>query len=158
MVETTTLRCGALHICLLLALLAASSIGVEGQPTGQPSSQPSRQPSTQPSRQPTRQPSSHPTGQPSSRPSMWPTPRYNISVIAGTGTCCNGGDDGPGTSAQMNGPYAVAIDKTSNYLYINVYWGWGVRRLSLSTGIITTFAGSGTPGYGGDGSDIYGVY
>ena len=76
---------------------------------------------------------------------------YDISVIAGTGTASYSGDGGPGTSAALNGPYAVAVDKTNSNLYISDYYNHRVRRLSLSTGIITTFAGMGTAGYSGDG-------
>ena len=67
---------------------------------------------------------------------------YNISVIAGTGTGPYNGDDQQGTSATLYSPYAVAVDKTNSNLYISDCHSHRVRRLSLLTGIITTFAGT----------------
>ena len=72
-----------------------------------------------------------------------------ISVIAGTGSGGYNGDNIQGTSATLSQPYAVAVDKTNSNLYISS--DHRVRRLSLSTGIITTFAGTGTQGSSGDG-------
>lgn len=43
-----------------------------------------------------------------------------IITVAGTGDCTFGGDNGPATSAELNEPYAVALDSsgkaTSRYL------------------------------------------
>ena len=71
---------------------------------------------------------------------------YNISVIAGTGSTSGPiEDDRPvtGTSAKFSYPYAVAVNKTNSNLYISDYSNHRVRKLSLSTGIITTFTGTG---------------
>ena len=69
---------------------------------------------------------------------------YNISVIAGMGSASGPiGDGGPVTSATLYYPYAVAVDKTSSNLYISDLFNHRVRKLSLSTGIITTFPGTG---------------
>ena len=78
---------------------------------------------------------------------------YNISVIAGTGANSYSGDGGQGTSAALYYPYAVAVDKTNSNLYISDCFNNRVRKLSLSTGIITTYAGTGTAGASGDGGD-----
>ena len=68
---------------------------------------------------------------------------YNISVIAGTGSTSGSiGDGGPGTSAKRRNPRGLAVDKTNSNLYISEYGNSRVRRLSLLTGIITTFAGT----------------
>ena len=68
-----------------------------------------------------------------------------ITTIAGNG-CCYSGDNGPATSALMNGPYAVALDSAGN-LYITES---GQRIRKVSGGIITTFAGTGNFGFSGD--------
>jgi hypothetical protein len=74
-----------------------------------------------------------------------------ITTVAGTpGSCGFGGDNGPGTSAKLNLPRALTLDGAGN-LYIADYENCRVRRLALATDTITTFAGSGTCSYSGDG-------
>jgi sugar lactone lactonase YvrE len=71
-----------------------------------------------------------------------------ITTFAGT----NGGfsgDGGPAIFAQMNGPMGVAVDGQGN-IYIADYNNARVRKVSTN-GIITTFAGTGVPGFSGDG-------
>jgi DNA-binding beta-propeller fold protein YncE len=70
-----------------------------------------------------------------------------ISTFAGNGTPDFSGDGGPATLAGME-PYSVAIDHRG-YLYTGT--GARIRRVSLSTRIITTYAGDDTAGYNGDG-------
>jgi hypothetical protein len=72
-----------------------------------------------------------------------------INTIAGDGTAGYGGDSGPATSAELNNPYGLAIDTAGN-LYIADPANNRVRKVALATGIITTIAGNGTAGYGGD--------
>jgi sugar lactone lactonase YvrE len=72
-----------------------------------------------------------------------------ISTVAGTGTSGFSGDGGAATSAKMMAPFAVALDSAGN-LYIADYYGW-IRKVTASTGVISTFAGNGTIGYSGDG-------
>jgi hypothetical protein len=71
-----------------------------------------------------------------------------ITTVAGTGVGGFSGDTGPATSAQLNGPSAVAIDTTGN-LYIADGNNFRVRKVSTS-GTITTVAGNGTAGFLGD--------
>ena len=72
-------------------------------------------------------------------------------TVAGTGDCgADSGDSGLATSATLNHPWKTAIDGAGN-LYISEPTGSTVRRVDGYTGIITTLAGTGSPGYAGDG-------
>ena len=73
-----------------------------------------------------------------------------ISTIAGTGVAGYSGDGGPATAAQIGYPYSVASDASGNVYFSD--WNYcRIRRIDGSTGIITTFAGTGTCGFSGDG-------
>jgi len=67
-----------------------------------------------------------------------------ISTVAGTGTEGYGGDNGPPTSAQLNGPAGVAVDAQGN-LYITDSGNARVRE--VSNGVISTIAGNGVHGF-----------
>ncbi len=72
-----------------------------------------------------------------------------ISTVAGSGTPGYSGDGGPATAAQLNGASDLAIDSAGN-IYITEANNHCVRKVN-SAGIITTYAGTGTLGYSGDG-------
>jgi sugar lactone lactonase YvrE len=72
-----------------------------------------------------------------------------ITTVAGIGTSGFNGDGGPAISAQLNKPYAAAVDTAGN-LFIADYGGNRVRKVTPN-GIITTVAGNGTQDFGGDG-------
>lgn len=72
-----------------------------------------------------------------------------ITNFAGNGNPATAGDGGPATGASMRFPVSVCADNAGN-VYIAEYSGHCVRKVSPS-GIITTVAGNGTAGYGGDG-------
>ena len=72
-----------------------------------------------------------------------------IVNFAGNGTAGFGGDGGAATSAQLNGPQGLAVDASGN-LYIADALNARVRK--VSGGAISTVAGSGTPGFSGDGA------
>lgn len=78
-----------------------------------------------------------------------------ITTVAGTGVDSFSGDGGQATAAEMWLPHDVAVDRTNNLLYIADYGNERIRRVDLSTGIITTFAGGGTSGLneGGQATD-----
>jgi len=70
-----------------------------------------------------------------------------ISTIAGTGVPCAVstsacGDGGAATSAQLNNPQGLVLDNKGN-LYIADSGDSKIRVLNLSSGIITTYAGTG---------------
>ncbi|PWT99085.1 MAG: hypothetical protein C5B51_27925, partial [Terriglobia bacterium] len=75
------------------------------------------------------------------------TPSGTITTVAGNGTYGDSGDGGPGVNAQLSNPQAIAADANGN-LYIAD--AAVIRKISAS-GTITTVAGTGTPGYSGDG-------
>ena len=72
-----------------------------------------------------------------------------ISTVAGTGTAGFAGDGGAAISAQLNGPFGVAVDAAGN-LYIADTSNEVVRKVSAD-GTISTVAGTGMTGYSGDG-------
>ncbi len=71
-----------------------------------------------------------------------------ISTVAGTGTLGYNGDNIAATSAQLNYPLGVALDSSGN-MYIADSQNFRIRK--VVNGIMTTIAGTGHPGYGGDG-------
>ena len=73
-----------------------------------------------------------------------------ITTFAGLGAQGYEGDGGPASSAKLFNPYSVAIDGSEN-LYIADSENHVIRKVSASTGIITTIAGNGVQGYQGDG-------
>jgi sugar lactone lactonase YvrE len=72
-----------------------------------------------------------------------------ITTVAGTGVRGFSGDGGPATRAQLFTPDDVALDREGN-LYIADVVNDRVRRVGRD-GTITTVAGSGRNGFGGDG-------
>ncbi len=72
-----------------------------------------------------------------------------IKTFAGNGLAGFGGDGGPATQAMINRVDALAVDGAGN-VYMADERNNRVRRVDKN-GVITTFAGSGTAGFGGDG-------
>ena len=85
------------------------------------------------------------------------------TVFAGTGVAGFAGDGGPATAAQFFNPFQLAFDSAGD-LYITNIESHSVRKITMSTGIVSTVAGtSGQSGYSGDGglatlAKLYGVY
>ncbi len=73
-----------------------------------------------------------------------------ITTIAGTLASGYGGDGGPATAAQLFGAWGVAIDLAGNVLIADQLNN-RIRKVNMATGIITTIAGMGFTGFGGDG-------
>ncbi|MGD0914569.1 MAG: hypothetical protein ABR928_21960, partial [Terracidiphilus sp.] len=73
-----------------------------------------------------------------------------ITTVAGTaGEAGYGGDAAAATSAKLDNPRKIALDSSGN-LYIADTVNNAIRKVTASTGIITTVAGNGTPGDSGD--------
>jgi sugar lactone lactonase YvrE len=73
-----------------------------------------------------------------------------ITTIAGTGTAGYSGDAGAAAAAKLNSPSGVAVDAAGN-IYIGDAVNNRIRMVNTS-GIISTIAGTGTAGSGGDGA------
>lgn len=72
------------------------------------------------------------------------------SVVAGSGQKAYAGDGGPATAASLNMPHEVRFDAAGN-IYIAERDNHVVRRVDAATGVVSTLAGTGAPGFSGDG-------
>jgi sugar lactone lactonase YvrE len=75
---------------------------------------------------------------------------HQSMVIAGNGQKAYSGDGGPATDAALNMPHEIQFDPAGN-MYIAERDNHVVRKVEAKTGIISTFAGTGAPGFSGDG-------
>jgi len=70
--------------------------------------------------------------------------KWQITHFTGTPTTAGyGGDGGAAVNARLNYPVGITLDETEKYLYIADMNNHRVRKIDLSTGIITTIAGNG---------------
>jgi sugar lactone lactonase YvrE len=72
------------------------------------------------------------------------------ATVAGNGRRGYSGDGGPATEASLNMPHEIQFDSVGN-LYIAERDNHVVRKVEARTGVISTLAGTGTPGFSGDG-------
>ncbi len=77
------------------------------------------------------------------------SPAGALTVVAGTGAQGFSGDGGPATQATLNGPTAMAPDPQGNLFFADT-GNHRIRRVDAVTGLITTVAGNGRPGFSGD--------
>jgi uncharacterized protein (TIGR03437 family) len=78
------------------------------------------------------------------------TPEGIIYTLAGNGNAGYFGDGGMAINGSLHAPQGVAVDSLGNF-YIADTLDHRVRRVSQTDNIITTIAGNGNPGFGGDG-------
>jgi uncharacterized protein (TIGR03437 family) len=83
-------------------------------------------------------------------PAWCPAQSYTITTIAGNNTAGFSGDGGAATAGQLNNPTALAVDAALT-LYIADTFNYAIRQVQAN-GTISTVAGVGAPGYGGDGA------
>jgi DNA-binding beta-propeller fold protein YncE len=73
-----------------------------------------------------------------------------LRVFAGTGEAGSSGDGGPAGQARFNSPHHLAFGPDGR-LYVADTQNFCVRRIDLTTGVITRVAGTGVKGFAGDG-------
>jgi streptogramin lyase len=73
-----------------------------------------------------------------------------IETVAGTGERGYSGDGGPARRARLSEPYEVRFDADGNLVFVEMS-NHLIRRVDRRSRLISTLAGSGTAGYGGDG-------
>jgi trimeric autotransporter adhesin len=73
-----------------------------------------------------------------------------ITTIAGTGAAGYSGDGFAATAATMSLPYRMAFDRAGNLFFVDGN-NAAVRKINMTTGIITTIIGSLGSGSSGDG-------
>ena len=76
-------------------------------------------------------------------------PEGVITTVAGTGAAGFSGDGGPAIAAELSFPTGIAFDGDGN-LYLSDADNNRVRKVDPA-GVITTVAGTGAPGFSGDG-------
>jgi sugar lactone lactonase YvrE len=79
-----------------------------------------------------------------------------ITTFLGNGTAGNTGDGGPASDAQLNSPRGVCSDAAGN-VYVADAYNHRIRRVDAGTGVISNFAGTGEPGFAGDGGPATGA-
>jgi sugar lactone lactonase YvrE len=73
-----------------------------------------------------------------------------LTTVAGNGAKQYAGDGGPALAASFSAPHEIRFDAGRN-LFVVERDGHVVRRIDAKTGVVSTVAGSGAPGFSGDG-------
>ena len=77
-------------------------------------------------------------------------PTHVMTTVAGNGFTTFSGDGYPGPSGSLRLPLRLAADAAGN-LYIADTENHAIRKLDAATGLLSTVAGTGGGGFGGDG-------
>ena len=72
------------------------------------------------------------------------------TTVAGSGQKGYSGDGGPAAAASLNMPHEIQFD-SAGHVYIAERDNHVVRKVDAKTGVLSTFAGTGAPGFSGDG-------
>jgi streptogramin lyase len=75
---------------------------------------------------------------------------HHVTVVAGDGQKGYRGDGGPAVDASLNMPHEVRFDAKGD-MYIAERDNHVIRKVDMKTGVISTVAGTGIPGFAGDG-------
>lgn len=81
----------------------------------------------------------------------WNPDNGAVSYLAGTGVRGFSGDDGPSSSAQVDGPRSIAVDESGN-VFFSDFGNVRIRRIDAFDGTISTVAGDGTYSLEGEGA------
>jgi streptogramin lyase len=73
-----------------------------------------------------------------------------MTTVAGNGKAGYTGDGGPAVEASIKAPHELVFDKKGD-LYFAERDNHVIRKVDMKTGTISTVAGTGTPGFAGDG-------
>ena len=66
-----------------------------------------------------------------------------ITTVAGNGTNGNTGNGGPAVAAALSGVPCIAVDRARNALYLVDQSNNWIRKVDLTSGLLTLYAGSG---------------
>ena len=77
------------------------------------------------------------------------TPDGHIHTVAGNGRTGYTGDGGPALECTFNKPHELRFDRHGD-LFITDMANHVIRKIDMKTGIVSTIAGTGKPGYSGD--------
>lgn len=77
-------------------------------------------------------------------------PSGRVETIVGNGETGYSGDGGPAINASLNKPHEIRFDKAGDLYFVDM-GNHVIRKVDMQTGIISTVAGTGKPGYTGDG-------
>jgi hypothetical protein len=69
-----------------------------------------------------------------------------VSTVVGSTSCGSTGENTAALSTQFNSPNALWADTTGNII-IGDYYNYKIRKWTVSTGLVTTIAGTGTRGF-----------
>ena len=72
-----------------------------------------------------------------------------ITTVVGTGVLGSTGDGGQATAATLNAPEGLALDSAGN-LFVADSGSSKVRKVTVATGVISTYAGTGISGFNSD--------